>query len=569
MTAAIAGAIAGGLLPIPQEWFRDGPHAVLYSWWLIPGYLKYDQITMPTDSASLRDDRSSVPQLRHGGGLSPPSRLRHHRSTPASSIMKTSATSRRRFLKSATLTAASTWTARSWSQVAGANSDIRVAVVGFGGRGGSHIEAFSGMQGVKLVGLCDVDQKVLDGMVTIMSAKQKIEVKGYRDIRQLLDAKDVDAVSIATPNHWHALGAIWAVQSGRDVYVEKPVSHNVWEGRKLVEAARKYHKMVQTGTQSRSSRRGIAEAVQWVREGNLGKITLARGLCYKRRPSIGKTEGPQPVPDYIDYDLWCGPAEKLPLRRKKLHYDWHWVWNTGNGDLGNQGIHQMDICRWFLGETELAPRVLSLGGRLGYDDDGETANSQIIYQAYEKAPLLFEVRGLPSAADAKDMDKYKGASVGCIIHCEGGHVLVPDYNSAIAFDKDGKEIKKWSGSVDHYSNFIAAMKSRKHTDLHADVLDGHLSSALCHTGNISYRLGQTKSPEEIEAAIKSGHDVTEAAGRMAEHLAANKVDINAAKATLGMALTMDGKAEKFTGNEAANKMLTRNYREPFVVPEKV
>ncbi len=476
--------------------------------------------------------------------------------------MKSSRLSRRRFLKSATFAGASAWTARSWSQVAGANSDIRVAVVGFGGRGGSHIGAFSEMQGVKLVGLCDVDQTILDGMVKKMSEKQNVDVKGYRDIRQLLDAKDVDAVSIATPNHWHALGAIWAVQSGRDVYVEKPVSHNVWEGRKIVEAARKYNKMVQTGTQSRSSSRGIAEAVKWVQEGNLGKITLARGLCYKRRPSIGKTEGPQPVPDYIDYDLWCGPAEKLPLRRKKLHYDWHWVWNTGSGDLGNQGIHQMDICRWFLGETELAPQVLSLGGRLGYDDDGETANTQIIYQAYEKAPLLFEVRGL-------ETPKHLNAAVGCIIHCEGGHVLVPDYNSAVAFDKDGREIKKWSGSEDHYGNFIAAMKSRKHTDLHADVLDGHLSSALCHTGNISYRLGQQKSPEEIEAAIKSSHDVTEAAGRMAEHLAQNSVDPAKDKPVLGLPLTMDGKTERFTGNDEANALLTRKYREPYVVPDKV
>ena len=347
------------------------------------------------------------------------------------------------------------------------------------------------------------------------------------------------------------------------------MSHNVWEGRKVVEAARKYGKIVQTGTQCRSSRRGIAEAVKWVQEGNLGKITLSRGLCYKRRPGIGKTEGPQPLPDNIDYDLWCGPAEKLPLRRKKLHYDWHWAWNTGNGDLGNQGIHQMDICRWFLGETELAPKVLSFGGRLGYDDDGETANTQVIYQAYEKAPLLFEVRGLPESDDAKDMDKFMGAGVGCVIHCEGGHVLVPDYNSATAFDKDGKEIKKWSGGEDHFANFIAAVKSRKRTDLHADILEGHLSSALCHTGNISYRLGQRKSPEEVTAALKSSHDMTEAHGRMTEHLGKNKVDPAKDKLTLGMPLAMDGKAEKFTGNDEANAMLTRKYREPYVVPDKV
>ena len=470
--------------------------------------------------------------------------------------------SRRRFLQTAALTAASTWTARSWSQVAGANSDIRVAVVGFGGRGGSHISAFSSMKGTRLVALCDVDQKVLDGQVTKMSEKTGGDVKGYRDIRQLLEAKDIDAVSIATPNHWHSLGAIWAVQSGRDVYLEKPVSHNVWEGRQLVKAARKHDRIVQTGTQCRSSRQGIAEAVKWVAEGNLGKITVARGLCYKRRPSIGKTSGAQPLPPNVDYDLWCGPAEKNPLRRSKLHYDWHWVWSTGNGDLGNQGIHQMDICRWFLNEPALAPKVLSFGGRLGYDDDGETANTQIVYQAYEKAPLLFEVRGL-------ETPKHLDAAVGCLIHCEGGHILVPDYSSAIAFDKEGKEIKKWSGSTDHFANFITAVRSRKSADLHADILDGHLSSALCHTGNISYRLGLKKSREELESAFKTDHALTESFGRMTEHLSQNKVDPAQEPLTLGMSLTMDPATERFTGNDAANTMLTREYRAPFVVPEIV
>jgi predicted dehydrogenase len=483
--------------------------------------------------------------------------------------MNTSRFSRRRFLQTSALTAASAWTARSWSQVPGANSDIRMAVIGFGGRGGSHIGAFSNMKGVRLVALCDVDQKILDGEAKKLSEKKSMEVKGYRDLRQLLDSKELDAVSIATPNHWHALAAIWAVQSGRDVYVEKPVSHNVWEGRQIVEAARKHNKMVQTGTQSRSSRQGIGEAVEWVKAGNLGKITLARGLCYKRRPSIGKTEGPQPIPENVDYDLWCGPAEKLPLRRKKLHYDWHWVWNTGNGDLGNQGIHQMDICRWFLGEAALAPKVLSFGGRLGYDDDGETGNTQVVYQAYDKAPLLFEVRGLPEKDGAKDMGKYMGASVGCIIHCEGGHILVPNYSSATAFGKDGKKIKEWKGEVDHFANFISAVRSRKYQDLHADILEGHLSSALCHTGNISYRLGQKKSQEEITAALKSDHDLTESFGRMTEHLGQNNVDLNKDHITLGMALNMDPKAERFTGNEQANAMLRRTYRAPFVINDTV
>ncbi len=476
--------------------------------------------------------------------------------------MKPASTSRRRFLQTSAATAVTSWTAKSWSQVAGANGDIRVAVIGFGGRGAGHIGAFSKMKGVRLVALCDVDQKILDGEVKKLSEKTKTDVKGYRDIRQLLESKDLDAVSIATPNHWHALGAIWAIQSGRDVYVEKPVSHNVLEGRRIVEAARKYNRIVQTGTQSRSSRAGIAEAIKWVREGHLGKITVARGLCYKPRPSIGKTTGPQAVPENIDYDLWCGPAEKTPLRRKKLHYDWHWVWNTGNGDLGNQGIHQMDICRWFLDEQALAPKVLSFGGRVGYEDDGETANTQIVYQAYEKAPLIFEVRGLPT-------QKYMGGGASCIIHCEGGHVLVPDYRSATAHDKDGNEVKSWKGDEDHFGNFIEAVRSRKTEDLHADILQGHLSSALCHTGNISQRLGQTKSQEELTAALKDDKVLTESFGRMKEHLAENKVDLSKTPLTLGTPLTMDPGTEKFTGNDAANAMLTRPYRAPFVVPDKV
>ena len=454
--------------------------------------------------------------------------------------------SRRHFLKTASVATAATWTARSWVQVPGANSDLRVGVIGAGGRGGSHLAAFSNMKGVRLVAKCDVDPKI---------------AANYRDPRRLLEAKDIDVISIATPNHWHALASIWAIQSGRDVYVEKPVSHNVSEGRRIVEFARKYGKIVQTGTQCRSSRTGIAEAVKWVQEGNLGKITVSRGLCYKNRGTIGKTEGPQPIPEGIDYDIWCGPAAKLPLRRARLQYDWHWVWNTGNGDLGNQGIHQMDICRWFLGETALAPKVLSFGGRLGYEDDGETPNTQVVFQSYAKAPLLFEVRGLPTKG-------HMGAGVGCVIHCEGGHVLVPDYVSATAYDKEGKELKKWRGSGSHFENFIKAVRSRKTSDLNADILEGHLSSALCHTGNISYRLGQKKTREELEAALKSDTALTESFGRVVEHLAANKVDLTATPATLGMALTMDPVTETFPGNVAANAMLTRAPRAPFVVPDK-
>src|SRR5438876_9852138 len=260
--------------------------------------------------------------------------------------------------------------------VGGANGDIRCAVVGFHGRGQSHIQDLRGLKGVRLVALCDVDSKVLErGVASCESAGQKVQ--GYTDVRKLLENKDIDVVTFATPNHWHSLGSIWAVQAGKDVYVEKPVSHNVWEGRQLVNAARKYNRIVQAGTQSRSSH-GIKEAIAWLKEGHLGKIRVARALCYKPRARIGKVSAPHDPPPSVDYDLWSGPAPKTPLMRTKLHYDWHWVWPTGNGDLGNQGIHQMDIARWFLSEPELSPRVFSIGGRLGYVDDGQTPNTQII-----------------------------------------------------------------------------------------------------------------------------------------------------------------------------------------------
>jgi predicted dehydrogenase len=489
---------------------------------------------------------------------------------------------RRSFLRhSLAAGAAVSLPARIYAQAPGANSDIRVAVIGFNGRGKEHISEFSKMKGVRLAALCDVDYKVLEG------AKAQVEKKGgpvevFTDIRKLLESKDIDAISTATPNHWHSLAAIWAIQAGKDVYVEKPVSHNVWEGRKVVEAARKHGRICQTGTQSRSAT-GIHEAVAWTKEGNLGKLLWARGTCYKRRPSIGKVAQETPWPESIDKDLWFGPAPIKPLMRAKLHYDWHWVWDTGCGDLGNQGIHQMDIARWFLGEDALSPSILSVGGRLGYTDDGETPNTMFTVHGYAKAPLIFEVRGLPRepakvevGPDGKEkrskeeMDSFRGSTVGVIVQYEGGHLLVPDYTKVEAFDKDGKSIKKFGSSGEgHFANFIKAVQSRKYTDLNADILQGHLSSALCHTGNISYRLGKKADPGVIHEKIKADKEATDSLDRMIEHLAKNGVDVKADQLALGEFLKMNPQTEKFIGNAEADKMLTRDYRAPYVVPEKV
>ena len=494
----------------------------------------------------------------------------------------TTTVSRRSFLKTAAFAAgALSLPASSWAQVKGANETIRIGVIGFRSRGSDHIKGYQSLPNVTIAALCDVDKDVLArGIETI--GKKGPKPEGYTDLRKLLENKSIDAVSIATPNHWHSLATIWACQAGKDVYVEKPISNNVWEGRQAVLAAEKYKRIVQAGTQSRSSVNGIGAAVKWVREGNLGKIQIARGLCYKPRGSIGKTTGPQTVPATLDYDLWCGPAPLDPPRRTNpkfgpVHYDWHWFWNYGCGDLGNQGIHQMDISRWFLGEEELSPRVWSVGGRLGYDDDGETPNTQIVYHDYAKAPLIFEVRGLPEKTGSKDMDRFpskekdRGGSVAVVIHCEGGQILVPNYKQAITIDKNGQEIKRWAdgGDNEHYANFIRALRARDPKLLNGPILEGHLSSALCHTGNISYRLGAKSSPDAIREQIKGDRDASATFDRMAEHLKANDVDLNLTKATLGPVLKMDPKTETFPGNAAANALCTRVYRAPFTVPEKV
>jgi predicted dehydrogenase len=498
-----------------------------------------------------------------------------------------SGASRRTFLRQSALAGGSFFISKSLTSCGGeggstgANDVINVAVVGFRGRGAEHIKSFSEIKGVRVAALCDVNTAVLAKQADAFKAKGQ-EVQTYQDIRKLLENKDIDAISIATPNHWHALAGIWAMQAGKDVYVEKPVSHNVWEGRQLVNAARKYNRIVQTGSQIRSSQ-GIRDAVQWVKAGNLGKITIARGLCYKRRKSIGKARGPLETPEGVDLDLWFGPAPVAPIHRKKLDYDWHWQWAYGNGDLGNQGVHQVDIARWFLGENEIAPRTWSVGGRLGYEDDGETPNTQIIYQAYATAPLIFEVRGLPKSRelvvekgaekstekikDGADMDNFMGGQIGVVIHCEGGHVLVPNYDTAIAYDKSGKELKKWEGDDNHFENFIKGVRSRKREDLTAEVLEGHISAALCHTANISHQLGTKKSVDEIKQAISADAGAGETLDRMLGHLQANGIDLNATPLTLGPVLNFDPKTEKAVGNEAAAKLLTREYRAPFVVPE--
>ncbi len=437
---------------------------------------------------------------------------------------------------------------------------LSVAVVGVKGRGGSHTGAFSSRKDTEITYIVDVDSAEAAKRADEVEKKQGRRPKIVKDMREAFEDKNLDIVSTATPNHWHSLTAIWAMQAGKDVYVEKPVSHNVSEGRRMVEVARKYNKICQTGTQSRSTG-GMRQAMEFLNAGKLGEVTLARGLCYKSRGSIGAKGNYQP-PSTVDYNLWCGPAPMDPLTRPRLHYDWHWVWATGNGDLGNQGIHQMDLARWGLGVNTLCNAVLSYGGRFGYEDAGETANTQVVICDYGKKTLVFEVRGLKT-------DKYKDAAVGVMYEADNGFLVMSSYEAGAAFDKKGQKIAEFKGGGDHFDNFVQAVRSRKHTDLNADILEGHLSSALCHLGNISYRVGSqvglSEATERLRS-IKCSDNVMDTFNRTREHLAKNNVDLEKVNMQMGQWLAFDPVKEKFQDSSAADAQLTREYRAPFVVP---
>ena len=498
-------------------------------------------------------------------------------------------TSRRGFLRRSAAASAA-WLGTSfghvpWLRAAGANEDVRVGVVGIGSRvkaggmGRGEVRHFRGIPGVRVVAMCDVDSANL-GPEVEAAAKRNEKVAAYADVRRLLEDKDIDAIVVTTPNHWHALVTIWACQAGKDVYVQKPASYNIFEGRQMVAAARKYKRIVQCPNGSRSQNGGH-EALEYVAQGNLGKILAVRGLRFGPRTSIGKVAGPQPTPKTVDYDLWTGPAPVMPLARQNLHYDWHWNWTYGNGELGNWGIHLLDGCRTAVGGG-LPRHAISIAGRFGYDDDGQTPNTQIVYFDYQPAPVLFEVRGLPKAKSfmAKPrpdswgkgaMDTYLGISIGKVIHCENGYV-VGSTRSHTAFDSDGKRIQDFKPTTPELGhNFIEAVRTRRAEDLAADILDGHLSAVLVHLGNISHRIGRTMSDSDVCERIAGNQELAAAYDRMKAHLSSNGVDLEQTPATLGAMLTFDSDSERFVGEfaEQANQLVSRKYRSPFIVPQEV
>jgi predicted dehydrogenase len=475
--------------------------------------------------------------------------------------------SRRRFLEDSMFAAAAAAAAASGGRFARAADEgkkaapsdmLRVAVIGVNGRGMSHVGGFN-RKDAQVVAICDADEAAYG------KAKKSIEGKGgkapafYQDIRKLLEDKNIDVVSIATPNHWHSLASIWAIQAGKDVYVEKPVSHNVREGRMLVEFARKHGKIVQTGSQSRSNP-GMRQFIEAIQAGKIGKVSISRGLCYKHRESIGKVGTPAKPPATVNYDLWLGPATaRTDVPRQRFHYDWHWQWEYGNGDIGNQGVHEMDKARWGLGKTTLPKSVISLGGRFGYEDDGETPNTEICWFDYGDSQLVFEVRGLETG-------DLKGAKVGNIFYGSDGYGVSTNYSSGTLFDAKGEKVAHFDGGANHIENFIKAVRSRKHTDLTADIEEGHLSAALCHLGNISYRLGSPQPLGKRPSALAKNKDGQEAFARFESHLEENKIDFKKTQFRMGRELAFDAKSESFTNSKEANALLGRQYRKGFSLP---
>jgi predicted dehydrogenase len=434
--------------------------------------------------------------------------------------------SRRRFIRTgaaAAGTVALSQIARAQAPASsGSNDTIRVGVIGVKGRGISHINGLEALDGVEVAALCDVDEGILNQRADDLDKRTSRKTARHTDLRKLFEDKSIDVVSIATPNHWHTLAAIWAMQAGKDVYVEKPCSHNVFEGRQLVKAAAKYGRMCQHGTQSRSVLE-VQEGIKLLREGVIGDIYMARGVCYKWRDTIGKTPD-EPVPPGVHYDIWLGPAPKRAFSRNRFHYEWHWNWDYGNGDIGNQGVHEMDLARWGLG-VSLPSKIQSMGGRFMWDDDKQVPNTQVssFYYPERNAMLVFEIRHWAGPHEA-EFATGKGNDTGAVFFGAKGYMTLTykGYQVFLGREREVGPSKKGDGGA-AWGDFIKAVRSRKVEDLSATAEDGHLSAAHCHLANIAYLTGRT--------------------------------------------ITFDPKSEKIIGDSEAAALLTRDYREPYVVRE--
>ncbi len=405
----------------------------------------------------------------------------------------------------------------------GPNATINAAVLGLNGRGKTHIDGFMGTEGVKVSVLCDPDRRVLENAAEKFESKHGYKPATETDLRKVFERKDVDVVGVATPNHWHSLATIWACQAGKDVYVEKPGSHNLFEGRKMIEAAEKYGRVVQHGVQLRSSE-AVREAVDQMRKGLIGKVYLARGLVFRERASIGHAKDPDTPPKELDWDLWQGPAQERAFSKRLVHYNWHWHWNYGNGDVGNQGVHETDMCLWGLGLETLPTTISATGGKFLWDDDKETPEVLSSSYLFPETNQMIEFEVRPWATNQEG-----GTGVGNIFYGSEGYLVIKGYSHYESFlGKGGKPGPKRSDGDPvgkHFANFIDAVRNRDPKRLHAPVQTAHTSSGLAHLGNIAYRLGRR--------------------------------------------LTFDPAKETFPSDSEANAMLRREYRKPFVVPDQV
>lgn len=473
----------------------------------------------------------------------------------------------RRHLLGTAAAAGAVWTFPNSSARAMANDEIRIGFVSCGGRAGEHMRVISETAGVAVTALCDPD-----GGRVYEKSRIFPKAKTYADVRKLLDEDVVDAVFVTTCNHWHCLASIWAMEAGKDVYVEKPLSHSQWEGDQTVKAARKYKRICQVGTQQRSDPMQ-AEIKKFLHEEKgLGKILSCRVNRYGVRQPIGRRSEPLQIEKNVEYDLWLGPAQDKPIFRDKLQYDWHWDFNTGSGEMGNWGVHVLDDARnnIFLDKVKLPSRIMGAGGRVAWNDAGETPNVHFVYFDTGEIPTVIGLSNLSAtSSEGKSSPKHPGPGSGYIAYCEGGR-FEGQRGRAVAYDNSGKVVREFKGNSGgrlHQQNFLDCVRSRDVSALNTDVEMGNYSTGWCNLANIAFQAGERYSPAaaaELAQEIPLWGSLHE---EMQAHVGAHDVPMTELK--LSSILEFDVEAGKFTGQgaEKANTFIKREYRAPYAVPE--
>lgn len=477
--------------------------------------------------------------------------------------------SRRKFLKFSGATALAL--PLGGRTVLGANETVRLGLIGCGGRAETLGSQFSRetAKHSDIVAICDPDTAQMDKLVDKLKKKDEVDLSKadrVQDYRKVLDRDDIDAVVICSPNYWHALHAIQAMEAGKDVYVEKPVSHNLWEGRQLVAAREKYGRIVAAGFQNRSDP-GPREGIQYVQEGHLGRILSVHAVCMRNRSSIGKQDTPLAPPETIDYNLWLGPCQDEPMYRPQFHYDWHWVWNTGNGDVGNQAPHEIDMMCWVLGDSALPSEVNGFGGRFGWNDAGETPNMLATWYEQNGTPCIIEVNDMWLGPERNTSPVRDGIRVGIVVKCEGGE-LRGGRDGMYVVAEDGKtKLQKFpgNGGLDHQDNFIEAVRSRNGEILRSKIDAAERSSAVAHLANICHLSGAPAAADAIDAAIGGNAMLRTIVEEQAGQL--KNWGIGAPSYTLGKKLAIDPATATVKTPGADPRQIKRDYRAPFVVPE--